>query len=442
VTAADLAAITARHAAAARVERTTLPAEVLAALADVPVMLCALTPRPAPDALSGVAREALAQAIDADGVRSLDDALVMADDICDPNTGDVERLMRHGCDVAERLAAEVRRLAAHIASEPARVAAAVAVERVADGFVRVLCDPGGPEVAIPPGLWERLFSLTPDEVAALRHSGGAGAVRGASAPRAVAPNEWRVLCEDGTEHTVPVERSRRPGSVLFVARWDGMGWQGFTPRCAVVGVARDYRWDVVEILAPGEFTRTGAVAAAQASAPQPSPDLAAITARHAAAARVERTTLPVEVLAALADVPVMLCALAPQPAPDAPDVAAIGARAAEHTAACDALALVIDDDRIAATGEHDAAFARRDDAAQASAADVPALLAWIASEPDRVAAAVAGERERAVAVCRAVADGWERASVTAQVDTGLALIRAEGATECADALAAPTGGGE
>jgi len=145
VTAADLAAITARHAAAARVERTTLPAEVLAALADVPVMLCALTPRPAPDALSGVAREALAQAIDADGVRSLDDALVMADDICDPNTGDVERLMRHGCDVAERLAAEVRRLAAHIASEPARVAAAVAVEReravavcraVADGWER------------------------------------------------------------------------------------------------------------------------------------------------------------------------------------------------------------------------------------------------------------------------------------------------------------------
>ena len=33
-------------------------------------------------------------------------------------------------------------------------------------------------------------------------------------------------------------------------------------------------------------------------------------------------------------------------------------------------------------------------------------------------------------------------SVTAKVDTGLALIRAEGATECADALAAPTGGGE
>jgi len=68
-----------------------------------------------------------------------------------------------------------------------------------------------------------------------------------------------------------------------------------------------------------------------------------------------------------------------------------------------------------------------------------ALQAQHAAE---VARAVAGERERAVAVCRAVADGWERASVTAKVDTGLALIRAEGATECADALAAPTGGGE
>ena len=78
--------------------------------------------------------------------------------------------------------------------------------------------------------------------------------------------------------------------------------------------------------------------------------------------------------------------------------------------------------------------------------DVLALLAALrtlaAQHAADVAAAVAGERERAVAVCRAVADGWERASVTAKVDTGLALIRAEGATECADALAAPTGGGE
>ncbi len=71
-----------------------------------------------------------------------------------------------------------------------------------------------------------------------------------------------------------------------------------------------------------------------------------------------------------------------------------------------------------------------------------ALRTLTAQHAADVAAAVAGERERAVAVCRAVADGWERASTTAKVDTGLALIRAEGATECADAIAAPTGGGE
>jgi len=78
-----------------------------------------------------------------------------------------------------------------------------------------------------------------------------------------------------------------------------------------------------------------------------------------------------------------------------------------------------------------------------TAAQLGAMIERIAAQHAAdVAAAVAGERERAVAVCRAVADGWERASVTAKVDTGLALIRAEGATECADALAAPTGGGE
>ena len=91
---------------------------------------------------------------------------------------------------------------------------------------------------------------------------------------------------------------------------------------------------------------------------------------------------------------------------------------------------------------------RAEDAALIVAAvnALPALLAALrtlaAQHAADVAAAVAGERERAVAVCRAVADGWERASTTAKVDTGLALIRAEGATECADALAAPTGGGE
>ena len=93
--------------------------------------------------------------------------------------------------------------------------------------------------------------------------------------------------------------------------------------------------------------------------------------------------------------------------PPAADLAAIGARAAAYTAACDALALVIDDDRIAATGEHDAAFARRDDAAQASAADIPTLLALLAAERERhaaeVAAAVAAEREACAAACRDVA---------------------------------------
>ena len=86
------------------------------------------------------------------------------------------------------------------------------------------------------------------------------------------------------------------------------------------------------------------------------------------------------------------------------------------------------------------------DAAPDLARDVLTLAAALrtlaAQHAADVAAAVAGERERAVAVCRAVADGWERASTTAKVDTGLALIRAEGATECADALAAPTGGRE
>jgi hypothetical protein len=102
-----------------------------------------------------------------------------------------------------------------------------------------------------------------------------------------------------------------------------------------------------------------------------------------------------------------------------------------------------------ATAKADAAEyahdAREVDACAAIVASVALAATREAAEAQHaadVAAAVAGERERAVAVCRAVADGWERASVTAKVDTGLALIRAEGATECADALAAPTGGGE
>jgi len=83
--------------------------------------------RTAPDVIPGLA--ALAQAIDRDGVRSLDDALAMGAAIVDPNTGDVEWLMAHGCDVIERLAAEVRRTAAHAAGEAERTAAAVAAER-------------------------------------------------------------------------------------------------------------------------------------------------------------------------------------------------------------------------------------------------------------------------------------------------------------------------
>ena len=46
------------------------------------------------------------------------------------------------------------------------------VERRPDGAVRVLCDPCGPEVVIPPGLWERLLALTPAEVEQLRDAAG------------------------------------------------------------------------------------------------------------------------------------------------------------------------------------------------------------------------------------------------------------------------------
>jgi len=86
-----------------------------------PLTPAALTPYP------GLA--ALAQAIDRDGVRSLDDALAMAAAIVDPNTGDVEWLMAHGCDVIDQLLAHVRRLTAALADSDARVASAVAAER-------------------------------------------------------------------------------------------------------------------------------------------------------------------------------------------------------------------------------------------------------------------------------------------------------------------------
>lgn len=117
-------------------------------------------------------------AIDREGVRSIDDALVMGAAITDPSTGDVEWILRHAPDVIDCLADAVRRftaaaadafadrvrachaaaaridrytlpaevlaliadvpalladltrLRAHAAGEPARVAAAVAGERV------------------------------------------------------------------------------------------------------------------------------------------------------------------------------------------------------------------------------------------------------------------------------------------------------------------------
>lgn len=49
-------------------------------------------------------------AVDETGVRDVDDALVMGDAIADPETGDIEYLHRHGCDVIALLMAEVRKL--------------------------------------------------------------------------------------------------------------------------------------------------------------------------------------------------------------------------------------------------------------------------------------------------------------------------------------------
>ena len=52
----DVAAIGARAAAAARIERYTLPAEVLALIADVPVLLAHIAAEPAHAALAGAVR--------------------------------------------------------------------------------------------------------------------------------------------------------------------------------------------------------------------------------------------------------------------------------------------------------------------------------------------------------------------------------------------------
>ena len=65
-------------------------------------------------------------AIEARGVQSTDDALVMADAILDAPDGGVEWLMAHGCDVIDRLRAALR---AERAQHAAAVAAAVAAER-------------------------------------------------------------------------------------------------------------------------------------------------------------------------------------------------------------------------------------------------------------------------------------------------------------------------
>lgn len=127
----------------------------------------------------------------------------------------------------------------------------------------------------------------------------------------------------------------------------------------------------------------------------------------------------------------------PHTPPAALDVAAIEARAAAATCPrCHGRGTVYDSTPAGYLLERQCVACL---GAGRPSSDVLALLAALrtlaAQHAADVAAAVAGERERAVAVCRAVADGWERASTTAKVDTGLALIRAEGATECADALA-------
>jgi hypothetical protein len=64
-------------------------------------------------------------AIEAHGVQSTDDALVMADAILDDPDGGVEWLMAHGCDVIDRLRVEVRRLRAARADLDAALARCV-----------------------------------------------------------------------------------------------------------------------------------------------------------------------------------------------------------------------------------------------------------------------------------------------------------------------------
>ena len=63
-------------------------------------------------------------AIEARGVQSTDDALVMADAILDAPDGGVEWLMAHGCDVIDRLRAALRAERAQHAAEVAALRAA------------------------------------------------------------------------------------------------------------------------------------------------------------------------------------------------------------------------------------------------------------------------------------------------------------------------------
>ena len=56
-------------------------------------------------------------AIDREGVRSIDDALVMGAAITDPSTGDVEWILRHAPDVIDCLADAVRRFTAAAAAD-------------------------------------------------------------------------------------------------------------------------------------------------------------------------------------------------------------------------------------------------------------------------------------------------------------------------------------
>ena len=124
----------------------------------------------------------------------------------------------------------------------------------------------------------------------------------------------------------------------------------------------------------------------------------------------------------------------------APDLAAIEARAAAARDASEALARVLDDEALDATGAQDAAFARRDQAMAESAADIPALLAHVrrltaalADSDARVASAVAAERGR----CR---DACERVALYARLGTPREIALACALAVDPPAIAAPTGG--